>query len=308
LDDSSIWGKRGIVKSAGRYRIQAVAELTGVQEATLRAWERRYGVPTPQRTDTGYRLYSHKDVELVKRMVELCEKGMAPGDAARALGTPLKSAPPEVHTDPYAATAQRIAEAARRMDPIAIESEVRFALTLGDAHAIVEQVFCPAMTQVGEDWERNIISVAHEHLAAEIVSSAIRDLLRLVTPPRPVGDALLACFADEEHGLPLYAAAFRFVEWGHRAHVLGARTPPEALKAAVLELDPAVVGLSVTMLPPARRMTELLSAYAEAIGDRRWVVGGAAAPAMRTAVESRGGIVVERRGNDEDDALRRLLG
>src|SRR6187402_1149831 len=116
-----------MAKAAGRYRIQAVAELTGVQEATLRAWERRYGVPAPQRTATGYRLYTHKDVETVKRMVELCARGMAPADAARALGTATQNAPAELHDDPFAATAERIVEATRRMDPTAIEAEVRLA-------------------------------------------------------------------------------------------------------------------------------------------------------------------------------------
>ena len=48
-----------------RYRIRAVAELTGVSTATLRAWERRYGVPTPSRTASAYRLYGDEDVALV---------------------------------------------------------------------------------------------------------------------------------------------------------------------------------------------------------------------------------------------------
>jgi DNA-binding transcriptional MerR regulator/methylmalonyl-CoA mutase cobalamin-binding subunit len=297
-----------MARAAGRYRIQAVAELTGVQEATLRAWERRYGLPAPERTATGYRLYSHKDVETVKRMVELCARGMAPADAARALGShghaPTAA---EAQGDPYDTAAQRLVEAARRMHPAAIESEVRFALTLGDAYTIVERVFCPAMLQIGRDWEAGMISVAHEHLAAEIVSSATRDLLRLIAPARPVGEALLACFAEEEHSLPLYAAAFRFVEWGHRAHVLGARTPPEALARAVQELDPSVIGLSATITIPARRASELVNAYADGIGARRWIVGGAAAPSMRAQVEARGGIVLTSETPDQDELLGRLL-
>ena len=297
-----------MAKAAGRYRIQAVAELTGVQEATLRAWERRYGLPTPERTATGYRLYSHKDVETVKRMVELCARGMAPADAAKALGSHAHvPSAVEAPSDPFEVAARRLVEAAQRMDPAAIESEVRLALTLGDAHAIVERVFCPAMLEIGRAWEQGTLSVAHEHLAAEIVSSAIRDLLRVVAPTRPVGEALLACFADEDHALPLYAAAFRFVEWGHRPHVLGARTPPDALAQAVQELDPSVVGLSVTMLMPAKRTSELVSAYADAIGSRRWIVGGAAAASMRSLVEARGGVVLASDTLDQEELLARLL-
>ena len=45
-----------------RYRINAVAEMTGVPAPTLRAWERRYGIPRPGRSESSYRLYSDADV------------------------------------------------------------------------------------------------------------------------------------------------------------------------------------------------------------------------------------------------------
>jgi MerR family transcriptional regulator, light-induced transcriptional regulator len=295
------------VKAQGRYRIHAVAELTGIPEATLRAWERRYSVPTPVRTPSGYRLYSHKDVELVKRMRELCGAGMAPADAARVLGTSSAPEPSEPASDPFEANARRIVEATRRMDPMAIESEVRIAMTLGDAHRIVERVFCPALVEIGRDWERGAISVGHEHLASEMISVATRDLLRLLGPGRPVGDVVLACFADEEHSLPLYSAAFRFVEWGYRPQVLGARTPPAGLGAAVKELEPAFVGLSVTIPPAPHRALELVSAYADAMGDKPWGVGGAAAAELRPLVEARGGHIMSGSGEETHDLLGRLL-
>lgn len=69
----------------GRYRINWVAEQTGIAESTLRAWERRYGVPEPDRTPSGYRIYSVDDVKKVQRMRELCEGGMSPNEAAQAV-------------------------------------------------------------------------------------------------------------------------------------------------------------------------------------------------------------------------------
>lgn len=293
----------------GRYRIHAVAELTGIPEATLRAWERRYAVPTPVRTPSGYRLYSHKDVELVKRMRELCSAGMAPVDAAKAVadaGRPV--VPPSTHpADPFDVVAQRIVDATRRMDPDALEAEVRVAMTLADAATVVEQVFCPALRAIGRAWEDGVISVGHEHLASEILTIATRDLLRLLGPPRPVGEVLLACFAEEEHSLPLYAAAFRFVEWGYRPHVLGARTPPAGLGAVARELDPAFVGLSITIPLAAERAVELLDAYAAAIGERSWGVGGAGAAPLRAQIESRGGHVLHGSSDTQREALGKLL-
>lgn len=69
----------------GRFRINRVAETTGIPEATLRAWERRYHVPKPSRTPSGYRLYSADDVAQVRKMRELCDAGIAPADAAKEI-------------------------------------------------------------------------------------------------------------------------------------------------------------------------------------------------------------------------------
>ena len=43
-------------------RIRDVVERTGVGEATLRAWEQRYGFPEPERLPSGHRRYRESDV------------------------------------------------------------------------------------------------------------------------------------------------------------------------------------------------------------------------------------------------------
>jgi DNA-binding transcriptional MerR regulator len=266
-------------------------------------------VPIPVRTPSGYRLYSPKDVELVKRMRELCAAGMAPVDAAKLVaesGRPAPS-PSELPSDPYDALAARIAEATRRMDPTALEAEVRLAMTLGDAATVVERTFCPALLQIGRDWESGLIGVGHEHLASEILTIATRDLLRLLGPSRPLGEVVLGCFAEEEHALPLYLAAFRFVEWGYRPHLLGARTPPAGLGAAVREIEPAFVGLSLTIAPPEPQARALLEQYAAEIHGHSWGVGGAGAADVQSLVEAKGGHVVVGTPDQQRELIGKLL-
>jgi len=48
------------------YNIKAVAQLLGILPVTLRAWERRYGMPSPSRGQQGYRLYSEYDVRILR--------------------------------------------------------------------------------------------------------------------------------------------------------------------------------------------------------------------------------------------------
>src|SRR5690606_33055867 len=131
--------RRVSVPTRGRYRIQSVAEMTGVSAATLRAWERRYGVPTPRRSHAAYRLYSDQDVAIIRRVRELCDAGMAPSEAARnvlaASDDLIEAALIETDTDDLAV--QRIVDAVERFDPGRLDAVVRSTLFLGPAATLV---------------------------------------------------------------------------------------------------------------------------------------------------------------------------
>ena len=71
--------------------IKDVAERTGLAAGTIRMWEQRYGVPVPRRAESGYRMYSPEDVELLRRAVDLRARGMsvpAALERARSLAAP----------------------------------------------------------------------------------------------------------------------------------------------------------------------------------------------------------------------------
>jgi len=57
--------------------IKDVAERTGLAAGTIRMWEQRYGVPSPRRADSGYRVYAQEDVELLRRAVALRGRGLS---------------------------------------------------------------------------------------------------------------------------------------------------------------------------------------------------------------------------------------
>jgi DNA-binding transcriptional MerR regulator len=286
------------VSEQGKYRIQAVAEMTGVPSATLRAWERRYGLPTPARTSSSYRVYSEDDIALIRKIRELCDAGMAPAEAAQAVLNESQrledreTAAP-ASADPYEAATARVVQAVERFDPLAVETAVRHAMFLGPARQVYEAVMAPAMREVGQRWHEGVFSIGQEHMATEVIGNAVRDMLRLVQPVDGARKALLACFADEEHTMPLYGVAFRFVEWGFKTVVLGAKTPPGAIRHAVEEIRPSMVGLSCTLAPPGYRARELIDQYADAAARTPWLVGGADVGKLRPLVEARGGIVVE---------------
>jgi CheY-like chemotaxis protein len=91
----------GTEPSASRpvYSIGAVARMLGVEPATLRAWEERYGVVVPARSRGSHRLYSRDEVEQVRSVLRSMEAGSSAADAhrllAEQLGLPAEAAPAE---------------------------------------------------------------------------------------------------------------------------------------------------------------------------------------------------------------------
>lgn len=276
--------------AAGPFRIQVAAEMSGIPAATLRAWERRYGVPVPRRTASAYRLYAAEDVEQLRRMRDLVEEGVSPAEAARVvLGSPAPVSESEQSPLDGLELAQgRILSATQRWDVTAIDSELTRLSMLLDAQTFYERVLGPVLTEVGMRWERGEVSIAQEHILSERIELVVRATLRSLE--REGGPTvLLACVDQEQHVLGLLGAAVRFAQSGARAMVLGAMTPPAALAEAVRSLAPRMVGLSTSVAPAGGRA--LMRAYGKASGATPWVVGGAAAESQRTSIEAAGGTV-----------------
>ena len=87
------------LKQEELFPIREVSRLTGVNPVTLRAWERRYGLIQPTRTDSGHRLYSQADIESVRSILAWIERGvavskvgkiLAKSNSSRAASTPLE--------------------------------------------------------------------------------------------------------------------------------------------------------------------------------------------------------------------------
>ncbi|MCA9545549.1 MAG: MerR family transcriptional regulator [Myxococcales bacterium] len=286
------------MKQRGRYRIQTVSRMTGVPAPTLRAWERRYGIPTPERTGSSYRLYSDDDVTLIKRLRTLTDQGVAPSEAAELVREAEEAEEAEAEAtaaaagpDPWQAAIDSIVTAVRRFDPTDLEQNVRRAMLLGSARLIFDRVFAPAMRQIGDEWHAGRLSIAQEHLATVHLGNATRELLRLVQPDAPTRQIVLGCVEGEQHLLPLYGSALHFVQWGYRVVILGSDTPPEALAQAIASLHPNAVGLSMTQALPPDRAALLFRRYADACGPVPWMVGGSGTRHHAAQIEGAGGLV-----------------
>jgi MerR family transcriptional regulator, light-induced transcriptional regulator len=283
-------------RSAGPFRIAIVAEMTGIPEPTLRAWERRYGIPAPERTAAGYRLYSLREVEQVREMRTLCDGGMSAAEAARLVrgragrveGLPITT---DADGDAFDAARTSLLDAIDRFDDDALEARIRQIMFLGNTTTLLDKIVSPVLTEIGTRWHAGELSIAQEHFATQRLGTLMRDLLRLTAGADGKTRVVLGSFAEDDHELGLLGLALRLATWGFRPVFLGARTPPGAVRNAVESTLPGLVALSVTLVPNRARARELVDDYASACGDVPWIVGGAGAAALAELIEARGGII-----------------
>ncbi len=77
------------------YTIKTVVQQTGITPATLRAWERRYGMFSPGRSEGGYRLYSERDIAILRWLKGQVDAGVAISSAVVLLGIQQQAGAPE---------------------------------------------------------------------------------------------------------------------------------------------------------------------------------------------------------------------
>jgi len=119
----------------GIYSIGAVAGMLGIRTVTLRNWEDRYGLVTPERSEGGHRLYSRRQVEQLRFLASKVEQGMPPGDAHRILAERLDEGDELPLTEPQSEVRLLILLAER--DPYSAEFAEYFLKTEGYETLIV---------------------------------------------------------------------------------------------------------------------------------------------------------------------------
>lgn len=257
-----------------RWRIKEFASLVGVQEETLRAWERRYGLLQPERSAGGYRLYSPADARRIRAMQAHMGRGLAAAQAA-ALAVAESAREIVAPADPQALLEELLA-AAEAFDATRFDGLLDAAFA-GGTVAGIRDVVLPVLHEIGLRWERSEITVGHEHFASHLIERRLLTLARGWDAGHgPL--ALLACPSGERHTLGLVCFGLLLAERGWRIAYLGADTPVDQVFDMSARLRPAVVVLCVL---DARH----LAAGAEAIADlgraqHTIVAGSGATPAL----------------------------
>lgn len=161
------------------YTVKQVAALTGVAEATLRVWERRYAVVSPSRTPGGYRLYDDSQVEALREMASLVDGGVPASRAAETVrglpGSGVIASGPEAGDDGVAERPgpDDLVRAAASLEPGRLTDVLRRAFASGPFEQVADQWILPQLSRIGDAWEAGELTIAQEHFASAGLMRAI---------------------------------------------------------------------------------------------------------------------------------------
>ena len=255
-----------------------VEQRSGVPATTLRQWERRYGLPNPQRSASGYRLYSQNDLTVVEFFKAHIAQGVSVSRAAQlyALEQSLPSAQrnavqslaqssTQPKTQSLSALVLQLVDSTINGDSLKADLILAQAYATMPIESVVLELIQPTLVEVGERWHRNEITIAHEHQSSHYLRGKLHHLLELAGSPRHGPTVILACPPGEWHEIGALSIAIFLRRAGIRTHYLGANTPIPDLARFAREVNASAVMLSVsspevieTLRPHAKLLLEVV--------------------------------------------------
>ncbi len=255
------------------FNMKVVVQETGLKPDTLRAWERRYGMPNPQRTAGGHRLYSQYEIDMLKWLIERQDEGVSISHAIEMWQQhldegrdPLQIMPLEAEeSTPFTALSGSTVDQMRQewMSACLDFDERRAQFVLAQAFAMFPMetvcfdVLQRSLTEIGTGWYEGRVTVQQEHFASSLAIRQLEALLAAMSTAARHGRVLVACPPMEQHTFSPLIITLLLRRRGWDVVYLGANVPVEQLGATVNSVQPQLVIASAQTLNTAGTMREM---------------------------------------------------
>jgi len=226
--------------------VAAVARRIGVAPATLRTWDRRYGLGPSSHEAGEHRRYCPSDLAQLTLMRRLIISGVAPADAALRAKAHSGSVSVENVIQDFEVredVVDSLHRAAKSLDKNFVETLLRKDISENGVIASWTEVIVPLLFLVGDEWAATGTGIEVEHMLSEIIKRLLREGAVEIKDPVNAQPVLLASVGEELHCLALHALAAALAEKGIESFFLGARTPLEAISGMVKRSAPPAVFL-----------------------------------------------------------------
>jgi MerR family transcriptional regulator, light-induced transcriptional regulator len=299
-DDAQVGPGMGGTAQQRGHPIGVVARRTGLSLHVLRAWERRYGVVRPVRTEGGQRLYSDADIARLRLLRQLTEAGRSISQVASLTLSELeRHAEADVRAaDPVGPAAQaeewrsQVVAAGARMDGArAYATLLRAAVSLRPLEYLSD-VLLPVLVEVGEKWHARELSPAQEHVVSAAARRVLSWQIDAYVPPPDAPMLLTATVDGELHEFGALLVTVLGLEAGWRVSYLGASLPAAELAHAARGTGASVVALSLITSRAGDHGVGEVETLRRGLHGVRVLLGGSGAVEKRQELEALGAIVI----------------
>jgi len=241
-----------------KYPIKVVSQMTGLSAFVIRAWEKRYSVVSPSRTETNRRLYSESDIEKLRLLNEAVHGGHNIGGVANLSVDELhnllsykdvSAARVDQSLDDISADTSSVInsciEVIKAYDGKALETLLLKASSKMSQPQLIENLIIPLVYKVGDMWHDGTIRVANEHLASAVIRSFLTNLIDQHIPAENAPIIISATPRGQDHELGALIVAVVAAAVGWKVIYLGPNLPVEEIAAVSENLEAKVIGLSI---------------------------------------------------------------
>ena len=273
-------------KTNPRFNLGVVLRETGVNADTLRAWERRYGLPTPHRSESGQRLYSQQDINTIKWLISRQKEGMRISNAVELWKKIITDG-----EDPFRSQSEfqpaaglitqgssgtdleslqnAWVEACLQYDEAKAEQVLTQSFALYPLEMVCTEVIEKGLQIIGEEWYKNNASAQQEHFAVSLAARKINSLIAAAPRPFRKERLIIGCTPGETHSFPglLLTLLSRYRGW--EVIYLGADVPHERLDATIQITGARIIILTAMQLHTAAYLFQI----AEKLKDKDVLLG-----------------------------------
>ncbi len=256
------------------YNIKAVVNQTGLNPATIRAWERRYGLPQPQRSDGGHRQYSQQDIDTLNWLIAHQATGMSISHAVDLWQTLIENG-----EDPLQQDAARESDRARIAVPVlgkqmdelrdawitaclsydreTAELVLTHAFSLFPPEVVCLELLRKGLVEVGNGWHNGTVTVQQEHFTTTISEQRLEMLIGAAPAPTRPERIIVSAAPGERHTFGPYLLTFFLRRQGWDVIHLGADVPVEDFEPTIERLNPDLIIVSAQLFHTAASIKDV---------------------------------------------------
>ena len=259
-----------------RYNLNLIVQETGLKADTIRAWERRYQLPVPARSEGGHRLYSDHDLSTIKWLVARQKEGMRISQAANYWEELISSGidplldkhqPRQADTlvlidendDTLESLQQKWIEYCLEFDELHADQVLSLAFAQFPIETVFPAVILPSLNQMGQLWYQGDATVQQEHFMSEIAIKKIQTLITAAPNPVHAQRILVACPPEEQHTIVNLILTLFLKHRGWEVIYLGANVPLDQMSNAIMDIKPELIILNASRLSTAVNLLEVLN-------------------------------------------------